>query len=72
MSSSKPIVDPQEYLAFSRLADNLHQAADGARQLARLQSDKGFAWLKMAETLEVCRQSVYKLSEESAAKVTRQ
>lgn len=68
----KPITSPDEYLAFSRLADNLAQAADGARQLARLQSDKGFAWLKMANTLEVCKQSVYRLSEESATKVTRQ
>lgn len=69
---TSPIVNPQEYLAFSRLADGLDQAVDGARQLAQHQPDKGFAWLKMAETLEVCKQSIYKLSEESAAKVTRQ
>jgi hypothetical protein len=57
-----------EYEAFSRLADGLAQAADGARLMARYQPDKGHMWQKMAETIEVCKTSVYKLSEESVMK----
>lgn len=61
-----------EYDAFQRLINGLAMAKDGARMMAAHQPDKGFMWMKMAETYEVCIQSVYKLSEEAASKVTKQ
>ena len=61
-----------EYDAFQRLINGLAMAKDGATMMSAHQTDKGFMWLKMAETYEVCIQSVYKLSEEAASKVTKQ
>jgi hypothetical protein len=60
-----------EHDAFTRLIDGLKTAQDGAKMLAAHQPDKGFMWEKMAETYEVCIQSVYKLSEEAASKVLK-
>lgn len=61
-----------EYDAFERLTSGLKMAKDGAIMMASHQPDKGFMWMKMAETYEVCIQSVYKLSEEAASKVVKQ
>lgn len=61
-----------EYSAFQRLINGLKLAKDGARMMAAHQPDKSFMWEKMAETYEVCIQSVYKLSEEAASKVVKQ
>lgn len=60
-----------EYDAFQRLINGLKLAKDGARMMSHHQPDKGFMWEKMAETYEVCIQSVYKLSEEAASKVLK-
>lgn len=60
-----------EYDAFQRIINGLKLAKDGARMMAAHQPDKGFMWEKMAETYEVCIQSVYKLSEEAASKVVK-
>ena len=61
-----------EYDAFQRLINGLAMSKDGAQMMAAHQPDKAHMWAKMAETYEVCIQSVYKLSEEAATKVTRQ
>lgn len=61
-----------EYDAFQRLINGLRMAQDGAKMMSAHQPDKGFMWLKMAETYEVCIKSVYKLSEEAASRVVKQ
>lgn len=57
-----------EYDAFQRLSDGLDMAADGARLMAQHRPDQAAKWLKMAEVYLVCKQSVWKLAEESALK----
>lgn len=61
-----------EHDAFSRLAEGLRMAKDGALMMAAHQPDKAHMWTKMAQVYEVSMQSVYKLSEEAAAKVIKQ
>lgn len=60
-----------EHDAFQRLAEGLRMAKDGAKMMAAHQPDKAYMWNKMAEVYEVSMQSVYKLSEEAAAKVMK-
>jgi hypothetical protein len=61
-----------EHETFARLADGLRQAKDGALMMAQHQPDKAYMWMKMADTYEVCIQSVYKLSEERALAQTKE
>ena len=61
-----------EYDAFQRLTNGLKMAKDGAQMMAAHRPDQAAQWNKMAQVYAVCMESVYKLSEESALKGTKQ
>lgn len=60
-----------EHDAYKRMSEGLDQAIDGCKTMAVHRPAVGFMWLKMAESLSVCKMSVNKLADEAAVKTLK-
>lgn len=60
-----------EHQAFARLQDALAAASSAALVVAAHRPDQSQQWEKVAEAIQVCSMTVYKLAEESVLKTLK-